>query len=367
MSFGGDLSTFEIADVLEWIGRRSRTGTLHLSRGATRKRLVFKDGSLHSSSSNDPRETLGQALVRDRLITEETLFRALLRQEEEGGLLGTILTVEGHLTKEQLMAVLRGNAELQVYDVFLWSEGRFEFRDDELPPSSMVGLEIVISVLLEEGQHRLYEWTRLMSRFPSSEITFKVQKEAHAVEDPADRQVVGLAAAGKTLAAISLEMRRSPFAAALMLERLCDSGALVVDQLKSGILEKDPVAAIENLLKAADLFAKEHRFDAAQHSYEEVLRLDGVNQRAKKGLIALSEARHREKITRKLPLDKKPVLKMSSLALTKEKFDSQEGFVLSRVNGQWDLRSILKLCPLPEDEALMIFVRLLDRNVIELQ
>jgi hypothetical protein len=36
------------------------------------------------------------------------------------------------------------------------------------------------------------------------------------------------------------------------------------------------------------------------------------------------------------------------------------------VNGQWDLRSILKLVPLPEDEALMIFVRLLDRNVIEL-
>ena len=53
--------------------------------------------------------------------------------------------------------------------------------------------------------------------------------------------------------------------------------------------------------------------------------------------------------------------------ITKEKFDSQEGFVLSRVNGQWDLRSILKLCPLPEDEALMIFVRLLDRKVIELQ
>jgi hypothetical protein len=61
------------------------------------------------------------------------------------------------------------------------------------------------------------------------------------------------------------------------------------------------------------------------------------------------------------------VLKLSSLALTKEKFDSHEGFVLSRVNGQWDLRSILKLVPLPENEALMIFVRLLDRGVIELQ
>jgi hypothetical protein len=367
MSFGGHLSTFEIADVLEWIGRRSRTGTLHISRGATRKRIVFKDGTLHSSSSNDPRETLGQALVRDRLITEETLFTSLLRQEKEGGLLGTILTTDGMITKEERMAFLRGNAELQVYDVFLWSEGRFEFRDDELPPSSMVGLDIAIPMLLDEGQHRLFEWTRLLSRFPSSEITFKVQKEAHAIDDPTERQVVGLAAAGKTLAAISLEMRRSSFATALMLERLCDCGALTVAQLKSGILEKDPVAAIENLLKAADLFYREGRFDAAQHSYEEVLRLDGVNQRAKKGLIALSEARQREKVTRKLSLDKKPVLKMSSLALTKEIFDSHEGFVLSRVNGQWDLRSILKLVPLPEDEALMIFVRLLDRNVIELQ
>jgi hypothetical protein len=367
MSFGGDLTTFEIADVLEWIGRRSRTGTLHLSRGATRKRLVFKDGTLHSSSSNDPRETLGQALVRDRLITEETLFRALLRQEKEGGLLGTILTTDGMITKEQLMAVLRGNAELQVYDVFLWSDGRFEFRDEEIPPPSMVGLEISIPLLLDEGQHRLFEWTRLLSRFPSSEITFKVQKEAHAIEDPTERQVVGLAAAGKTLAAISLEMRRSAFATALMLERLCDCGALAVDQLKSGILEKDPVAAIENLLKAADLFCREGRLDAAQHSYEEVLRLDGVNQRAKKGLIAVSEARQNEKMTSKLPLDKKPVLKMSSLAITRERFDSHEGFVLSRVNGQWDLRSILKLCPLPENEALMIFVRLLDRGVIELQ
>jgi hypothetical protein len=367
MSFGGDLGTFELADVLEWIGRRTRTGTLHLSRGATRKRLAFKDGTLHSSSSNDPRETLGQALVRDRLISEETLFRALLRQEKEGGLLGTILVGDGQITKEQLMTVLNGNAELQVYDVFLWPEGRFEFRDDELPPPTMVGLNISLPILLQEGQHRLYEWTRILSRFPSSEISFKVQKEARSIEDPAERQIVDLAAAGKTLAAISLEIRRSPFATALMLEGLCDSGVLVEDQMRSGIVEKDPVAAIENLLKAADLFHKEFRFDAAQHSYEEALRLDGVNQRAKKGLIAVSESRQRELVTRKIPLDKVPMVRMSSLAITKETFDSQEGFVLSRVNGQWDVRSILKLCPLPEDEALMIFVRLLDRKVIELQ
>jgi hypothetical protein len=53
------------------------------------------------------------------------------------------------------------------------------------------------------------------------------------------------------------------------------------------------------------------------------------------------------------------------VALSREKFDSQEGFVLSRVNGQWDVRSILKLCPMSEEDALVIFLRLLERKVIE--
>ena len=57
---------------------------------------------------------------------------------------------------------------------------------------------------------------------------------------------------------------------------------------------------------------------------------------------------------------------MASLALSQEAFDPQEGFVLSRINGQWDVGSILKLCPMSEDEAFLIIARLLDRKVISL-
>ena len=60
------------------------------------------------------------------------------------------------------------------------------------------------------------------------------------------------------------------------------------------------------------------------------------------------------------------ILLLGAVTLSQQKFDHQEGFVLSRINGQWDVRSILKLCPMPEEEALMIFVRLVDRKVIEL-
>jgi hypothetical protein len=54
-------------------------------------------------------------------------------------------------------------------------------------------------------------------------------------------------------------------------------------------------------------------------------------------------------------------------SLTQENFDPQEGFVLSRINGQWDVQSILKLCPMSEEDALLIFARLLQRKVVELR
>jgi hypothetical protein len=55
------------------------------------------------------------------------------------------------------------------------------------------------------------------------------------------------------------------------------------------------------------------------------------------------------------------------MALSQQHFDPQEGFVLSRINGQWDVRSLLKLVPMPEDEVLLIFSRLLERQVIDLK
>ena len=82
MGFTGDIRTFDIFDLLAWVHGRRQSGTLVLTRRSTKKRFAFRDGALHGSSSNDPRETIGQALVRDGLISEEALFKALLKQED---------------------------------------------------------------------------------------------------------------------------------------------------------------------------------------------------------------------------------------------------------------------------------------------
>jgi hypothetical protein len=365
MSFAGDLSTFDIFDLLAWVHGRRRSGTLVMTRLSTKKRLAFRDGALQRSSSNDPRETIGQALVRERLIKEEALFTALLKQETDPRRLGEILVGDGLLTEPQLMKTLATSAEAQLQDLCLWPDGRFDFDDAKVPPETPSDLHIDLRPVLEEGRHRRERWQKLCQRFPSGEMTFKALGDPGGVTNPARRQVLTLAAAGKTLSAISLEARRPLYDTALLLAGLCDEGLLVVESVESGVAETDPVAMIKGLLEAAAARLREGRYEAALEAYERVLALDGVNQAAKKGLLAVTETRRKAKAVAKIPLDKVPILKLGAVQLAHQQFDPQEGFVLSRVNGQWDIQSILKLCPLPEEDALLIFKRLYERKVID--
>ena len=367
MSFVGDLHTFDLFDLLGWLMGRKKAGVLHMTRRSTQKRLAFRDGTVQWTSSNDPRETIGQALVRDRLITEETLFRALLKQETDKRRLGEVLIADGYLTEPQLMKTLRSNAEAHLHDLFLWGDGRFDFDDERPPAPGPSDLGIELKPVVEEGRHRREFWSQLRQRFPSNEITFRLTADPVSLTNPARRQIADLAAWGKTLAGISLESRRSEYETTLLLAGLCDDGILAADRLETGAPEADPVGIILTLLEGAQMRLKEGRFDAAFEAYEKVLALDGLNQSAKKGLVAVAEARRKAKTAKKIPLEKVPVLRLTAMALAQQQFDPQEGFVLSRVNGQWDIRSLLKVCPMPEEDVLLIFSRLLDRQVIELR
>lgn len=364
MSLSGKLETMGLPEVLQWIAMTRKTGTLYVRRRSVDKRIVFNEGALYSSWSNHPRESLGQFLIRGRLVTEEQLFRALLKQEQQGQMLGAILVGEGVLDSSELRAVLKTKAEETIYDLFLWPDGEFEFRDGEFP--ELIHLELPVTEVIMEGIRRVDEWTRIQAVFPSSQTTFKVAAPVAPVGG-AVGEALALAGSGKTLAEIALEMRRSEFEVASLLFVLYEQGRLQVDQVQEEPRSADPVRAISDRLALASQRMAERRYKAAQEIYEEVLSFDRLNLQAKKGILAATEAVERERAVRAVAVDKVPVVVMDMGALTREKLDPQEGFVLSRVNGTWDVRSILKICPISEQDAVLIFARLVERKVIELR
>ncbi|HVR72268.1 MAG TPA: DUF4388 domain-containing protein [Vicinamibacteria bacterium] len=364
MSLSGNLRTMDLSEILQWISSGHKTGTLHLERRSVQKRIVFRKGVIYTSWSNDPRESLGQFLVRDGWVSEEQLFRALLQQEHEGALLGAILVSTGILTEDTLRRSLREKAEETIYDLFLWPEGRFEFKEGELP--TLIEINMEVTGVIMEGIRRVDEWARMRDAFGSPLSSFKVKDGGARPGDPAEARALDLAAAGRSLAEIALDMHRSEFDAASLLFALHGRGLVEAAPAATEALA-DPVGTIHDLLAAGGKRLEERRYEEAMAAYEEVLALDRLNQNAKKGLIAVVEARGRDRALRKVPLEKVPVLCMDMAELTRQDFDPQEGFVLSRVNGEWDVRSILKLCPMGEEVALLIVSRLLERKVIRLQ
>ena len=292
MSLRGDLRTMALPDVLQWIASGRKTGTLHVERRSVQKRIILRDGNIFSSWSNDPRESLGQFLIRLRLVTEEQLFRALLGQEEKGRLLGSILVADGVLGEDDLRRALKAKAEETVYDLFLWPSGQFEFREGEFPEIH-ISFESQVTPVILEGIRRVDEWQRIRAVFPNLETTFKVSGPPPAGADPVQKQVLALAAAGKNLAEMSLELRRSEFETAALVFDLHARGLLAVGQVRAGNPAADPVGAIQALLALAYQRLQEKRYESALKAYEDVLAVDRLNQNAKKGLIAALEARQR--------------------------------------------------------------------------
>jgi hypothetical protein len=350
--------------ILRWIASGEKTGTLTLEGHSIKKRVVFRHGMVSSSWSNNPRESLGQFLVRDGWITEEQLFKSLLKQEEQGRLLGTILVEDGFLTEEELRCSMYAKTEETIYELFQWHEGRFEFKEGDIPINAPINVELLVPDIIEEGMRRNAEWQRIRQTIPPGQVTFRVLDAGQPIEDVRERQVLELAAKGKVPEEIALESRLSDFEVASCLEALCARSVLEVEQVGDVVPTGETLRAIQDLLEVAQERLKEERYDDALEAYEAVLNLDRLNQNAKKGLIAVIEARQRMRARKTVPLDRVPVLNVRLESLTLASVDPQEAFILSRVNGEWDTQSILKLCPMAEGDALLALARLASRKII---
>ena len=365
MAFSGDLRTVEAAEVFQWVARNHLTGTLHLRRGSSRKAISFKNGKIFSSASTDPRERLGQFLVREGLISEEQLFSALLRQEERGESLGAILLADGVIAEASLRRVLRLKAEEEIFDVFLWDEGSFEFHDGEIAEQFAVHLELEIARLILEGAQRVDEWTRIKGIVPSAQATFT--PTGVPAERPLAQWVLDLAATGRSVAGIAMELRRSEYETAALLSRLVEDGVLAVNASMADGPVAEPVVVVRKLLDSGQRALEARRFDDAVKAFQTVLLVDPLNLYANKGLRSVEEARGRAASREDVPLDAVPKLGVDPSRLGGQRLEPLEAFILSRVNGRWTVRSILKLCPVAEDHALRCLTSLVARGLVTLE
>ncbi len=380
MSIAGNIQTMELAELLQWLSQGSKTGTLVIDNGQVTKKIFFRSGRIISSASTDPHEYLGHFLVSHGFIGEDELARAMATQESSKMLLGKILTTDGAISEQDLHRLLRLKAEESIYDLFSWQEGEFRFMEKELPEETMVPMDLAVTAIVLEGVHRIDEWQRIRTLIPNAQaIPVAVVADLLADPDlePAERNVLEQVNDDRTVEEIQIQTHSSEFLVSRVLyeqarkKRLkivrprWSSSAETPARLAAEAAGKASVGAEELVVQAKKLISRKEFEKGLRH----LRAARSLEPDAKSVLQAMEKGEEIVGVQMELAgisLDSVPGLTRPMQELTQLRLTPQEGFILTRVNGSYDIRSIVKISPMPQIDALLVFYRLLEAGHIEL-
>ncbi len=382
MALSGNLKTMLPGDLLQWLSLGQKTGTLVISNKRVEKKIFFSKGRVISSASNDPREYLGQFLMSHGYLTEPELKKAMEVQLQSGILLGKILVMIDVISESDLQRLMRLKAEEEIYDIFLWNDGEFYFLDDELPQQEMIPLQVDVTGIIMEGTRRVDEWGRIRETVPDETVIPVLLKpvdadELEEVEEPIVRAIDGK----RTIAEIVLESRSSAFTVSSTVCALVRHGfAKLIDpstQKMARLAEEQVVAAapkaefnegdeIQSLLNAAQAALRTRDFEKTQRLLRAAQNLDPNHSKVRSAVkgaetVILSELRNQGLLDSKVPR-----VARTFEEITQMNFSPNEGFILSRINGQWDIGSLIKISPIRETDAMLIFYKLWRDGIIAL-
>jgi hypothetical protein len=202
--------------------------------------------------------------------------------------------------------------------------------------------------------------------------------ELEEVEEPIVRAIDGK----RTIAELVLESRSSAFTVSSTVCALVRHGFARLDEPGTGKMraftEEQAVVVppkpaefnegdeITSLLNAAQSALRLRDFEKTQRLLRAAQNLDPNHPKvrsAAKGAetVILSELRNQGLLDSKVPRVSKALEE-----ITQMNFSPNEGFILSRINGQWDIGSLIKISPIRETDAMLIFYKLWKDGIIAL-
>ena len=362
MSLRGALSTMSAEDVLEWVGRRKLSAPITFERRGLVRSLVVEDGAIVWASSNRRDEQLGVILVRSGLVAERALADALEARAETGVPLGKVLLMSGLMTEADLVDILATKIRETVTDVITWHDGSFDVVPRGQSPATGVNAQLSIDVCLTVARRRATRMTEIMDILGADDVTFFVPPGATA-PPPKEGDLIdtakawGLAGDRHTAADIAATFAAERYATYDKLVQMVQAGKLVIDrrhrERTNSALEL--AAGARGRLRQGDRAGALVMAMRALHqdpSDPDVRKTFAQSERARVAEVAKQLlSRHRvPKRLKEPPADLAP----------------SEKYLAQRVDGRWDLLSIVRASGIREAEALLALAHLAEVGVIDL-
>jgi len=212
MAFQGDLRNLGLATVFQNLQQNLQTGTLRLQRERDERYIFVKEGKPSMTSRGAGAATpLGEYLVRSGKVNPEDIQEAVSRLRK-GSRLGSALERAGKATAADVKDAARTFVEEELYELFTWSDGHFDFKEGSAPEDIFdaeiraAGLELDPNGIILEAARRVDEWERINRVVGSQGDIYVVRRESLAdvekLSDPRARQVAEYLDGRRDLAAV---------------------------------------------------------------------------------------------------------------------------------------------------------------------
>ncbi len=327
----GDLGTFGLADLFQWLDQSRRSGVVEVETG---------DGPPFWMK------------VHERRIV------ACGRPPGEPSALGTLA---GWRHSERSGALWPEACADRIVDLFLApAQGRFTLSDDAAAFEDGVPVDLAVAQMTLEGLRRLDEWPDLDRRYPS-EAALLCADAAGRPRTPGQRALVEAARRRVSIAEARLALVLSRPAILRRIEALRDLGLAHVEGVAA---QADPVS---RLIDQAQALVVERQFDEAAIVFKSLLAADPADRRVR-NLLREAEREQVAALYEELsPMAVPVLLEPGTLASpAARRLGATDREVASRVNGRWDVASIALSCPLREVETLKAIRKLVRLGLLDL-
>ncbi len=150
----GELQTATFPSVVRDLWKTRASGILHVSQGATAKRLMFKNGDIVFAGTNRKDERLGERLLRAGMIKPSVLDLACRVMVRSGQRLGETIVELGFVSPWEMQWWVAEQIKSIIFSVFSWDSGDYHFEPTEEPVEPDLILELKTAEVIWEGARR---------------------------------------------------------------------------------------------------------------------------------------------------------------------------------------------------------------------
>lgn len=347
MAFHGDLSSYPLPDLLQWLDASRKTGALSVTCEGVDRTLYLEAGQLVATAAPGLWERLSRLVEQGGEARGVGVLAQLQRAQP--------LPVEVDAAVRQLAEEeLLGN----LLDLTRAAGGAFHWTEDvDRSGAEWVALEVSLRHLLFEALRRLDEVGDVERALPHEQLVLLPRPSSRAPH-ALHRAVLAVTArdTAVTLGRVRLTLGLSRAVVARAAFELLRSGRA---QLAGDVpLAVDPVA---DMLEKGAVLVRERQFDAAAMVFAALLQNDPGDRRVRE-FARLVEREHVAALYRELP----PIARfeIDPGAPPLASLRPEERTLVQWFQSGWDLSAVVLASPLRELDTLRAIMRLVRAGVL---